>query len=456
MQGLSSLPPDPLFLILSQLDFTSLSRLCSTSKTFESICDNPKFWMFKYTQEFKEPFPTTSRNSNSQPESPKRVYLRRRLQHLDKLQKDLYLGVRTQIHDIFIAAANKDEREKMEKVYEYVVDQLFNRASREENEEDVTLTDLVQYMDGQPTGILLNINSGLNGDLFYDEEITEIDGFKLYNMVQGYDANDEEMEVIDELFLRVVKALYDYTIKTRIIDYMIDTVFKAVSLNPFDAYEYMIMSPDEQFENEAISKGRLRLPPVIPDKRMLKLSFPSVLPPPPPRAPMLSKLVAPPRLPFGFPLPKHGPARPGSFVPSNLPPAPQQQFVEKGILWWGREKQPKKTTPKAVPIPTFTEDELETHREQLYAIREALWLQGVSQHGRISQHAIRMTTDIPFDASKADVYNIIQSMIGSARNGRNEGEAQLGYLLESRIITGPGGRLFNRLSIYFWTISSGN
>ena len=354
MENLLTLPRDILFSLLSGLDFTSLSRICSSSKEFDSICQDPAFWAFKYTHNFNEPFPSKQINLN---DSAKQVYLRRWLKDLDHLSKDLYEELKFKIHNILIVAAKKDERDKMELVYEYMIDRLI-----EFEKVETPLKDLKAFLDGKPTGILLDIAEELS-ELFYENDITELKGVELVSITQGDDASDEEIQTIDKLFLEIVDAFFEYEVKLLLVNQRQDTVFKVLATNPFepDTYMYMVMSKKEELENRNLSRNPrfyLNYPnPTNLNTGHVQLPLPSNLPPPPPRAPLLSKLTLPPPLPRDFPTPGHGPAHPGSRVPSNLPPAPLFPDVaqERGILWWGLEMRtavrPGQRPPPPLPLP---------------------------------------------------------------------------------------------------------
>lgn len=345
MSNLLALPRDVLFLMLSQLDITALSRICSSSKNFEAICKDPRFWAFKYTQDFNEPFP------NNVLETAKRVYLRRWTRDLDELSGDLLQQLKLQIRNIFISASKKDQIKQMEQAYEYVIDRLLKPVYVD----PYTLKDLKNFLEGHPEDLLLDVAEEL-GQVFYDNNITELNGVELVSVTQGDNASDEEIAIIDKLFKEVVEALFHFEIKMVIINYRLDTLFKNLATNPFEpySYEYMVMSSVNEFENEQISRyPRHYLNYYNPsklNKGLVPPHLPANLPPPPPRAPLLSKLTLPPPLQRDFPLPGHGPAPPGSLVPPNLPPPPPQLFEEKGILWWERIS-PRTTQPRRF-LPT--------------------------------------------------------------------------------------------------------
>ena len=305
--------------------------MCSTSSKFNSIC-HQDFWKFKYTQEFRDAVQTRS------DDTPQRQYLKRKTHNLTTEINRLHHQLFQNIQKILLGAVQEKDTENMHKVIKSVINWINSPSNYDFYTTEELVNELIPEQD--PTSRMEEFYETLR-DRIYDYDISEINGVELTG-----DDPDAEMQEISAIFKKIITALLYYSIQAESIYSQLDIISNF--LTEFPEYKYMEMSPWQQLENQKISMNLSLLPPAPSPEELPTL--PTIYPSPPPPAPKLSNLPRPRRLPPNFPLPKQGPAPSGSRIPSDLPPAPPQRFIERGILWWDtKSSMNRKPTRPGIP-----------------------------------------------------------------------------------------------------------
>lgn len=111
MSQLLSLPQSTLYVTISNLDLPDLIRFCKTSKSINSICSDPQFWIYKYISEFNKPYPL---NADFEPIVEYLLEKRQdELRKLDNLEKK-HLNL---IHKYYVDSALNNEKQKVEEAF---------------------------------------------------------------------------------------------------------------------------------------------------------------------------------------------------------------------------------------------------------------------------------------------------------------------------------------------------
>ena len=297
MGDLINLPPNMLYLLLSKLKLSDLLNICTTSKELDSICRNQDFWAFKYNQDFSEPFPTQTGNI-----SPRTIYLRRRIQILDDQLIKLKDQLKNRLYDIFMSAASEDEKEGMERIFNKLYPFYVYEYPREKG---FKIRKLEEALEVDECGVNIFFDALEEALMYYfsEEGVTQIN-----NVTIDWDnlQNPEEVEQFYGFMKTIIQTFIDYSKIVNPIISEIDYLFDILSQSPFEkSYRYLTRKELRSIEDiDSENKRRMTVHrplsrydydlPEIPDDTNLQVPpLPMNLPPPPPRAPMLSRLSRP-------------------------------------------------------------------------------------------------------------------------------------------------------------------
>ena len=305
-----SQPRDTLFLTLYQLDLPSLAKLCQTSSIFNSICQSPDFWSFKFLKEYGRHLSEVTGEGIH----PRVAYLRAKQQELLNQQDFMKLNLIEKL---------------TQKLVSLVKDQELTEDQIEQIEKNIR--DYISYIDEA-----LYDRTPFD-ELFYDfskgETIREI-SYEISQILPGYDQEDEEEDEEDEGELNKIisDAFGEFLTDLQDNFFELDSIFEMLSIGKLPGFRYLT---DEEFSGsksiDVINRSLMtlilnpkvnsRLMPAVPQDEPYQ-PMPVNLPPPPPSLPRyISKLGAPPPLPYNLP-PSEEPALPGMKIPSQVSRTP--------------------------------------------------------------------------------------------------------------------------------------